>query len=175
MSVRVSLADELYLIQAMFLCGEHFHLQFISNERAGPLTGFMANNNWVGLYGFTRVSQILSAIIASERCPCVLSPPRFQTLLQTRTMAAVIRLTYLLVIGLFFIVATRYRIACIFDPATDTVRYTSVASEFDKNHRKFISDLDSFVYGAGIPGIVITVATTTTVITAMKIGEAALW
>ena len=171
----LSLADELYLIQAMFLYGEQLHLQFTTKERAGPLARFMVNNNLAGFYGFTWVSQFLSAIIASERCLCVLSPLRFQTLLKTRTMSVVIIVINVVVVGFYFIVATRYRIACVFDTASGTVRYTSVASEFYRNHPTLINYLDGFVYGAGIPGVVMIVVTTTTIITAMKIRQAALW
>ena len=171
----LSLADELYLIQAMFFYGDQVYLQFTTRERFGPMMRFMANNNLVGLYGFTWVSQIMSAIIAGERCLCVLSPLRLQILLQTRTMAGVIATVYLAVIGLYFFVAARYRIACIFDPAFDTVRYTIIAGEFYKRYKNIINYLDSFVYGAGIPGMVIIVVTTTTIATAMKIRQAAVW
>ena len=171
----LSLADELYLIQAMFFYGDQVYLQFTTKDRFGPMMRFMANNNLVGFYGFTWVSQVLSAIIASERCLCVLSPLRFQTLLKTRTMAVVIAVVYVLVTGLYFLVAARYRIACVFDPASDTVRYTGVAGEFYRNHENVINYLDSFVYGAGIPGAVMIIVTTTTITTAMKIRQAALW
>ena len=171
----LSLADELYLIQAMFLYGEQLHLQFTTKERFGPMMRFMANNNLLGFYGFTWVSQVLSAIIASERCLCVLSPLRFQTLLKTKTMAVVIAVVYVLVTGLYFLVAARYRIACVFDPASDAIRYTGVAGEFYRNHENIINYLDSFVYGAGIPGAVMIIVTTTTITTAMKIRQAALW
>ena len=171
----LSLADELYLIQAMFLFGEQLQLQFTTKERFGPMTMFMINKNLVGFYGFTWVSQILSAIIASERCLCVLSPLRFQTLLKTKNMAVVIATVYLLVMGPYFFVASRYRIACIFDPTSDTVRYAEVAGEFYQNHEEIINYLDSFVFGIGISGAVSLVVTITTITTAMKIRQAALW
>ena len=86
----LSLADEIYLIQILLFYGEQVRLQFTTNESFGPLMRFMVNNNLVGFFGFYFVSQVLSAIIASERCLCVLSPLRSQTLLQTRTMAGII-------------------------------------------------------------------------------------
>ena len=136
---------------------------------------FIVNNNLLGFFGFSWVSQVLSAIIASERCLCVLSPLRFHTMLKTRTMAVIITVVYLVVVGLYFVVATRYRIACVFDPASDTVRYTAVVGEFYRNNEKLINYLDSFVYGAGIPGVMIILVTTTTIITAIKIRQAAAW
>ena len=136
---------------------------------------FIVNNNLLGFFGFSWVSQILSAIIASERCLCVLSPLRFQTMLQTRTMGFIITATYVVVVGGYFLIAARYRIACIFDPASDTVVYTFVTGEFYRKHEELINYLDSFVYGAGIPAVVVIVVNTTTIITAMKIRQAAAW
>ena len=75
---------------------------------------FIANHNLVGFLGFTWVSQIMSAIIASERCFCVVSPLRSQSVLSTRTMAVIIVVVYIVVPGLFFLVAFRYRLVCVY-------------------------------------------------------------
>ena len=128
----LSLADELFLIHSMLLFGEQIHVQFTTKERFGPMLRFITNNNLAGFFGFSWVSQFLSAIIATERCLCVLSPLRFQTLLQTRTMAVIITAVYLVVVGVYFIVATRYRFGCVFDPSSNTTHYTTVAGEFYK-------------------------------------------
>ena len=171
----LSLADEIYLTQAMFFYGEQLQVQFTTKERYGPIMRIMVNSNMVGFFGFCWVSQVLSAIIASERCLCVLSPLRFQDLLQTRTLAAIIATVYLVVVSIYFLVATRYRIACVFDPSSTTALYTAVVGEFYHNHERLVNYLDSFVYGAAIPGVMISVVITTTTITAMKIRQAAAW
>ena len=171
----LSLADELSLVYSMALFGEQTHVQFTTKEMFGPVMRGMVNNNLVGFYGFSWVSMILSAIIASERCYCVLSPLRYQTLLKTRTMAVIIAAVYLVVVGFYFLVATRYRFACAFDPATDTIFYRGVVSVFYQSHENLINYLDSFMFGAGIPWAVIIVVTTMTIITAMKIRQAAEW
>ena len=171
----LSLADELFLIETMLLFGEQIHVQFTSKERFGPVLRFMANNNLVCFFGFAWVSQIMSAIIASERCLCVLSPFRFQTLLRTRTMAVIIVVVFLVVVGFYFVMATRYRIACVFVPPAGTTFYAGVASEFYRKRALLINYLDGFVYGAGIPVVMITVVTTTTIITAVKVRQAAAW
>ena len=171
----LSLADELFLINMMCLYSEQLVLPFTTKERFGPVMRFMVNHNLVGFFGFSWVSQVLSAIIASERCLCVISPLRFQTLLPTRTMAGIVSVVYVAVVGLYFVVAMRYRIECVYDPASDTVVYTAIASEFYLSHQLLIDYIDSFVYGAGIPGLTIIVGTTTTIITAVKIRQAATW
>ena len=156
----LSLADEIFLTQSMFFFGEQIHLQFTTKEIFGPMMRFMVNNNLVGFFGFSWVSEVLSAIIASERCLCVLSPLRSQTLLRTRTMAVIIVVVFLVVVGFYFVMATRYRIACIFVPPTGTTFYAGVASEFYRKHETFINYLEGFLYGAGIPLVVITVVVT---------------
>ena len=135
----------------------------------------MVNNNLVGFFGFYFVSQVLSAIIASERCLCVLSPLRSQTLLQTRTMAGIITGVFLVVVGFYFVMAQRYRVGCVFDPTSNTAMYTLIPAKFYLQHEQLINYLVGFVYGAAIPGFVVVVVTTTTIITAMKIRQAAAW
>ena len=171
----LSVADGLFLVETMLVFGEQLHVQFTTKETFGPMMRFMANTNLACFFGFTWVSQVLSAIIASERCLCVLSPLRSQTMLKTRTTAVVIAVVYLVVMGFYFVVATKYRIACVFDPASNTALYTLIAGEFYRKHDHLVSYLDGFVYGAGIPGLAISVVTTTTIITAMKIRQAAAW
>ena len=147
----LSLADGLYLMVAMLAHGEQLVLQFTTKERFGPVLRLMANTNLLGLLGFTYVSQVLSAIIACERCLCVLSPLRFHTMLQTRTTAAIVTAVYTVVMGLQFVTATRFRLMCVFDSTTKTVQYISENGEFYRAHEKLINYLDSFVFGAGIP------------------------
>ena len=171
----LALADGLSLVYTMFLQGEQLHLQFTTKEMFGPVMRFMVNSNLVGFYGFAWGSLVISAIIASERCYCVLSPLRYQSVLKTRTMAAIIAAVYLVVVGFYFLAATRYRIGCVVDPTSNTMRYTVVPSVFYLNHEWFINYLDSFVYGTGIPVVMIIVVTTMTIITAMKIRQAAEW
>ena len=136
---------------------------------------FVTNHCLLGFCGFTWVSQILSAIIASERCFCILQPLRSQTVLRTSTMTAIIVAVNVLVVGLYFLVVTRYYIVCAYDPVSDSVVMTGVGREFYLQHQKLVDYLDVAVYGVGIPGLVIVVVTTTTIITAIKLRQAAAW
>ena len=78
--------------------------------RSGPMFEFIMNHNLSGFFGVEWISQVMSAIIASERCFCVVSPLRSQSVLSTRTMAVIIVLVFIVVLGLYFVVAFRYRI-----------------------------------------------------------------
>ena len=79
---------------------------------------FILNHNLTGFFGFTWVSQVISAIIASERCFCVVSPLRSQSVLSTRTMAVIIVVVFIVILGLYFVVALHYRVVCVYEPTT---------------------------------------------------------
>ena len=143
--------------------------------RYGPVLQFITNNCLLGFYGFTWVSQVLSAIIASERCFCILQPLRSQTVLRTSTMTAIIVAVYVLVVGLYFLVATRYYIVCAYDPLSGSTIRIGGAREFYVQHQTLIDFLDVFVYGLGLPCLVMVVVTTTTMVTAIKLRQAAAW
>ncbi|XP_076437658.1 uncharacterized protein LOC143276887 [Babylonia areolata] len=172
----LSLADGLYLTMAVVLHGEQLRIQFTTKHRFGPLSSTLSNNNLIVLVApFCYISPVLSAIIAVERCLCVYNPLRFQSLLRTRTMVVIISMAYILVFGLFFIVAYRYRVGCVHDPALGIVVTTAVAGDVYRAHKEVIDLLESFVFGVGLPGVEMIMVTTATMMTIMKLRQAVLW
>ena len=101
---------------------------------------FIINHNLAGCFGFTWVSQVMSAIIASERCFCVVSPLRSQTVLSTRTMVVIIVAVFVVVTGLYFVVSLRYRVVCVYDPTTDMYSKMIDGGEFYYKHKVIIYD-----------------------------------
>ena len=101
---------------------------------------FILNHNLVGFFGFTWVSMVMSAIIASERCFCVVSPLRSQSVLSTRTMAVILSLVFFIVLGLFFVVAVRYHLVCVYDPTTDVYFKMIDGGEFYYKHKVITCD-----------------------------------
>ena len=136
---------------------------------------FITNHYLMGFNGFTGVSQVLSAIIASERCFCILQPLRSQTVLRTSTMTAIIVAVNVLVVGSYFLMLTRYNIICAYNPITDSVVMTMTDGEFYLRHQKLLDILTVFVFGVGFPCVVMVVVITTTIITAVKLRQAAAW
>ncbi|XP_076462771.1 uncharacterized protein LOC143295092 [Babylonia areolata] len=171
----LALADLLYLTNNMLLYAEQIHVQFTTREKYGPIARFFVNNNLLGFYGFTWVSEIISAMIASERCFCILQPLRSQTVLSTSTTTVIVVLVNVVVVGLYFFVTARYRMMCAFDPSTNTNIWTITAGQFYLNNQKTIDFLDAFVYGVGIPLVMIMVVVMTTVVTMIKLRQAAAW
>ncbi|KAL8613554.1 hypothetical protein ACOMHN_021973 [Nucella lapillus] len=116
-----------------------------------------------------------SSIIASERCFCILKPLRSHTILRTSTTTAIITVVFVVVIGVYFLVVTRYYIVCAYDPIADTVIMTAIGSEFYYRHKTLVDFLDVFIYGAGLPGVMIIIVTSTTIVTTVKLRQAAVW
>ena len=136
---------------------------------------FMTNHNLLGVYGFTWVSQIISAIIACERCFCILQPLRSQTVLRTSTTVVIITMDFVVVVGLYSLVASRFRLVCAYDPLTRGNIWTPVSGDFYLRHQALFDFLDTMVFGMTFPLVVITLVTATTTITAVKLRQAAAW
>ncbi|XP_076443955.1 uncharacterized protein LOC143282241 [Babylonia areolata] len=171
----LSLADELCLFNAALHHGEQVYVQFTTKVRFGPVSTVLSNENMFVLLGFCYVSPVLSAIIAVERCLCVFSPLKFQTLLSTKTMVVIIIVVYILIMGLFFLVSYRYRVGCVHDPASGATVITAVEGEFYKAHKDFIDPLEGFLFGVGLPGVVMIVVMTTTTMTIVKLRQTLKW
>ena len=148
----------------------HFH-----HFRYGPIMRIMTNHNLLGVIGFTWVSQLISAIIACERCFCILQPLRSQTVLRTSTTVVIIAIDYVVVVGLYSLVASRYRVGCAYDPLTRGNIWTPVSGAFYLRHQALVDFLDGVVFGMAFPLVVIAVVTATTTITALKLRQAAAW
>ncbi|KAL8589877.1 hypothetical protein ACOMHN_023964 [Nucella lapillus] len=136
---------------------------------------FILNHNLIGFFGFIWVSQIISAIIASERCFCVVSPLRSHTVLSTRTMAVILAMVVVIILTLFFVVATRFRMICVYDPVTNARFNIIDGGAFYYHHQRLIDYLDSLVYGLALPGASILVVTLTTIVTVVKLRKAMAW
>ena len=143
--------------------------------RFGPFTRFLINNHFMGFYGVTSVSQILSAIIASERCFCILQPFRSKSVLRTSTMTAIVVTVYVGVIAPYFLIMMKYRVACVYDVFSGRETWTVVPGQFYLKNKKLIDILNAVVFGAGLNCGTVAVVTTTTILTMVKLRQAAAW
>ena len=119
--------------------------------------------------------QLMSAIIACERCFCILQPLRSQTVLRTSTTVVIIAIDYVVVLGLYSLVVSRYRLVCAYDPLTRSRIWTPVSGAFYLRHQALIDFLDGVMFGMAFPLVVIAIVTATTTITTVKLRQAAAW
>ncbi|XP_076462784.1 uncharacterized protein LOC143295106 [Babylonia areolata] len=171
----LSLCDFLYLLCNVIVHGEQIHLQFTTKERYGPVIRVLADHNLLGFYGFTWVSEFISAMIASERCFCILQPLRSQTVLSTSTTTVIITTTGVVILALYSIVVTRFRSICYHDPVSGNDLWTVIPSDFYFRYQQLVDALDGFVFGLGIPVVTMVVVMVTTVVTMVKLRQAAAW
>ncbi|XP_076454849.1 uncharacterized protein LOC143289687 [Babylonia areolata] len=168
----LALADELYISTSIIIHGEHITVPL---GDYGPVAIFMTRYNFTFLLGAVFASYTISAVIACERCYCVINPLKSQTLMRTRTMAFILSLIFLTMLSLFFIVTLRYKIGCLHDPVLGVAFRTMVAGPFYANNKELVEFLDSTFFGSGVVGIVMVVMVTATTITTVKLRQIMAW
>ncbi|XP_076454848.1 uncharacterized protein LOC143289685 [Babylonia areolata] len=171
----LSLTDWLFLTSSMCLNAENIYLYLSTGTPKRHWNAFMVNHNFICFLGTGFISFVLSAIIACERCYCVLIPLKYQTLLRTRTMAFIIVSVYAVLFSLHFIVAMKYRVGCVYDPVTDTLVTMLTEGEFYKSHRELVDRLDGIVFGIGVSGCMMAVVITATITTTIKLRQLMTW
>jgi len=102
----------------------------IDGEKYWPAYGYMVNNNVIGLIGFGNGSVLLSAIISTERCICVLFPLRSQRCIPTKVLAAIIVVSVLVLVSLRFVVTAQYQVTCFYEMRTDIKSWQFYVSDY---------------------------------------------
>ncbi|KAL8590702.1 hypothetical protein ACOMHN_044060 [Nucella lapillus] len=172
----LSLADEVFLVSCNLLYGEELYLHWdVGHTESGPVLKFMVNNNLGCFLSCCFVSYILSAIIACERCYCVLSPLRYHTLMPTTTTAFIIIAVYVVIISLNYIAVFRYYVACAYNPQTGVVADVWGHSEFYVEHKDLVDYVDNIFFGAGLPVTMAVVVVAATAITISRLRRAMTW
>ncbi|PVD19268.1 hypothetical protein C0Q70_19754 [Pomacea canaliculata] len=125
------------------------------------------------LVGFLWASQFLSAVIASERCFCVVSPFHAKRLLKTSTMAAVIVVCcVLLTAGMCAIAGPKFTIIDIFDPLTNTSSSIFYVTSYYLENRDVLDIIDVYIYATALSGLFFLVIIVTTSIIVITIWSA---
>ena len=171
----ISIADELYLCTHMLLKSEEFFSIFTGKPHPSPLYVFVLTTPLKSLTGAARVSSVLTAIIACERCCCVMWPLKYQTLMRTRTMAVIVAAVFVSVIGLQYLAVSKFSIVCAYDPLTGITSQVFSGSEFYQKHKEVVDYVESIVFGIGTGIVVMFVVVIATLITIWKLRQAVTW
>ncbi|KAK7479024.1 hypothetical protein BaRGS_00029785 [Batillaria attramentaria] len=173
----LSFADLVYGFISTLLYGDQFIAQFTGAQvRFGPLFTFIIRHRLNVLYGFAWASMFMSAVIASDRCFCILYPFRSKSFLSARATAAIIVTAFVVILGGYVIVLFRYDTICVYNPITNaTTIEVSQTSEFYRENKELVNQMDNVVYGVVTVGIFISVVTVATTITAVKLRQVATW
>ena len=170
-----SLADILFMTVNFLIYVDRIYLEVSGLARRGPIIQFILGNYLVGFYAFNSASRFMTMVIACERCFCVLSPLRSQTVLQTKTTLVILLLAFFTIVGTGFVIATRWGLNCVFNPRTNSTSFELYPSKFYRNNKKAVDTLDGYIYGIVLPGIFLLVVCITTIITVVKLKKVASW
>ncbi|XP_076437872.1 uncharacterized protein LOC143277030 [Babylonia areolata] len=168
----LSLVDLLHMINNFFFNVDRLYLPF--TESKGPVLEFILHQKLLGFRGFSWLSGFVSVLIACERCFCVVSPLRSQTVLKTRTTAIIIVLGTVLIMTGALVIGMRWSLVCAFDPETNTTSKFLYTSEFYIKHQAHMDLLTLFV-GTVQPLTYVCVVTAATIVTSVKLKKMLRW
>ncbi|XP_076467288.1 uncharacterized protein LOC143298330 [Babylonia areolata] len=171
----LALVDLLHLTPVFVFHVEQVYSQFTDQERYGPSYRFMMNNNLLGFYGFGYGSMLLSAVVSTERCVCVLFPFTARRCLPTKVFAVCVLLAVLTVSLLRFVVTAQFQVVCFHEVRSGRTSWQAVVNDYFFENFAMLSVLDGVFYGfclsVGCPAVVLL----TTVITAVRLWQMVRW
>nr|KAG5711228.1 hypothetical protein BaRGS_004872 [Batillaria attramentaria] len=127
----------------------------VKGFRIGTWQQIVVNSKLVGIGGVSFwVSQFLSAVIACERCFCVLAPLRANGVLKTRTMAVIIAVGSLLIAGAKAVSMEKHRIECVLDVEVNITRLVAMSTEFYTQNKAVLDIWDGLLNILSFPNIV---------------------
>ena len=171
----LALVDLLYLTLLFVFYAERIVSQFGSGQRYGPLYRYMMNHNLIGLYGLRYGPAVLAALIATERCVCVLFPLRAQRCVPTKVLAAAIAVSVSALVVLRFLVTAQYRVTCFYETRSQRQSWQVYVTDYHFRNKAMLSALNGVFYGfvlsVGCPVVVLV----TTVLTAVRLQQVVKW
>ncbi|KAK7487717.1 hypothetical protein BaRGS_00020984 [Batillaria attramentaria] len=141
----------------------------------GPVMRAVLDYKLLGLSGFYSASQLISAIVAFERCYCVVRPLKSHTVLSTKTMAGIIVIVCVPAVAGYFVSTSRWNLGCIIDSATGSITFVPKASRFYLQNRQLVDAVNSIMQGFPLPAFCITIVTVMTIITVVKLKQMTRW
>lgn len=141
----------------------------------GRLVEVIINNHLLGLHGLYWASLYISAIIAVDRCLCVMFPLQFKKLVETKTMWFVVFLGVVIITAGRFTVTEKCHVVCVYDVDTLATRSMIFASEYYLRYRHVVDAIDVVVYGLLLPLVTVTAVVIATFVTAVALKKARIW
>ncbi|XP_070208353.1 probable G-protein coupled receptor AH9.1 [Littorina saxatilis] len=171
----LALADTGFLL--FLMCGKSYALVSLVSREAGS---YWQQRNLVIVLGshlgFIITSTAVTALIAIERCVCVVSPFKAKTFLKTRYIAIVI-----LTMGIYALVVKntalglKYLTVKVQDPATNTTIFISRLTPFYLRHKTIIDTIYSDLLSVTVPTLSLVVVIVCTSVTVVKLKLSLQW
>ena len=170
----LSFADIGTLVCYFLIKADKIYAAISKTVYKGVLLKFFIKNNTT-LVGFIYVSGFLSTLVAFERCLCVVSPLKAQSMIQTKTTAVIIAIGQVIILAGGYVVISKFIIVCIFDPFTGDMMNLLYSSEFYIHNKEFIDIFSGIIYGIVLTTIYTAGVSVSTVVTVVKLRRMAEW
>ena len=171
----LALVDLVCLTVVFLFHAEKIYTQFTNGEQIGPVYRYLVDNNVVGLYGFAYGPMLLSAIVSTERCICVLFPLRAQSCVSSKAMGFLIATSVSILVLARFAITAMYQITCFYEMRTQRVSWQPYVNDYYFRNKVMITALNGVFYGfcltVGCPVIVLIAAS----ITAVRLTHTVRW
>lgn len=129
------------------LYAERMYNQFTSDERLTVVYSFALSNRFLGFYGSQYAAMILVAIIACDRCLCILLPIKAKIVVSVRLTAVIIFVALATTYTVTFVIVLSYRIVCLYDFTTNVSQYESVYTDFYIQNKAIMTALENIFIG----------------------------
>ena len=144
----LALIDLACLIVVIVFYAERIYIQFTNSEdRIGAVYRYLIDNNMGGLFGFGYGPILLSAIISTERCICVLFPLRAQSCVSPKAMGFIIVAGVSVLVLTRFAVSAMYQVTCFYEVRTMRVSWQLYVNDYYFRNKSMIIALNGVFYG----------------------------
>ncbi|XP_076452288.1 uncharacterized protein LOC143287931 [Babylonia areolata] len=170
----LSLVDLSHMLHAFFCNVDRVYLPFMTGVELGPVFRFIVDHRLLGFRSLSWLSGFVSMVIACERCFCVVSPLRSQTVLSTRTTGLILALGTAFCVTGSLVNGMRWSLPCVLDPVTNTTSRRLITSQFYARNRNHLNVLSLFVATIQ-PTTYLTVIVVTTIVMSVKLRKMTAW
>ncbi|XP_025099172.1 uncharacterized protein LOC112566957 [Pomacea canaliculata] len=123
-------------------------------------------------YGLRAMSDVISMILAVDRCLCVLLPLHVTHLIRTRTMAAIMATSFVLLQLCYSSLTLKVTVTKIYVNSTESFEWKLVQTDIGLKYANILDTMFNTVLSISLPIINFVVVSTATAITVVKLRSA---
>nr|KAG5688571.1 hypothetical protein BaRGS_002786 [Batillaria attramentaria] len=128
------------------------------------------------VFGMRATSGCITMVIAVERCVCVVFPLRANSIMRTRTMGALLAITFIIMHLGFSVMFFRNKVESVYDKTRDQVLYRVTPREGFRKYNFILWDIVyTIIFSFVVPIVTFVVVGVATAVTVIKLRTAIAW